>query len=158
MRTEQVTIYTFDELNDAAKDKAREWYRKNLDYPWLTESMNSVKYFCDEFGVSIKNYSIGAFSHSYIETDVENSNFRGLKLKNVKRNNMPTGYYLDCDLRETFYNEFKRTGNALYAFNEAIDAAVRSIVSDAEYQYTDESIDEMLTINEYEFTENGSIY
>lgn len=158
MRTEQVIIYTFDELNDAAKDKAREWYRQSLDYPWWSESNDSIKAFCDEFGVSIKDYSIGAFSHSYIETDVENSNFRGLKLKNVKRDNMPTGYCIDCELWETFYDDFKRTGNALYAFNEAIDAAVCSIVADAEYQYTDESVEEMLTINEYEFTEDGSIY
>ena len=158
MRIENVTIYTFDELNDVAKEKAREWYRQGLEYPWFDESMNSIKCFCDEFGVSIKDYSIGAFSHSYIETDVENSNFRGLKLKNVKRDNMPTGYCLDCELWETFYDEFKRTGDALYAFNNAIDVAVRSIVADAEYQYTDESVDEMLIINEYEFTENGSIY
>jgi len=158
MRTEQVTIYTFDELNDVAKDKAREWYRQGLEYPWFDESMNSIKCFCDEFGVSIKDYSIGAFSHSYIETDVENSNFRGLKLKTVKRDNMPTGYCLDCELWETFYDEFKRTGDALYAFNNAIDVAVRSIVADAEYQYTDESVDEMLIINEYEFTTDGSIY
>jgi len=158
MRTEQVTIYTFDELNDVAKDKAREWYRQGLEYPWFDESMNSIKCFCDEFGVSIKDYSIGAFSHSYIETDVENSNFRGLKLKNVNRDNMPTGYCLDCALWQTFYDEFKRTGDALHAFNDAIDNARREIVADIEYQYTDESVDEMLIINEYEFTENGSIY
>ena len=158
MRTEQINIYTFDELNDSAKDKAREWYRQNLDYPWGDESMNSIKVFCDEFGVRIKDYSIGAFSHSYIETDVENSNFRGLKLKNVKRDNMPTGYCLDCALWNTFYDEFKRTGNALYSFNEAIDAAVKEIREDAEYQYSDDAVDEMLSINEYEFTEDGKIY
>ena len=158
MRTEQVTIYTFDELNDDAKDKAREWYRQGLEYPWFDESMNSIKRFCDEFGASIKDYSIGAFCHSYIDTDAENANFRGLKLKTVKRDNMPTGYCIDCTLWNTFYDEFKRTGDALYAFNDAIDAAVRSIVADAEYQYTDESIDEMLIINEYEFTADGSIY
>ena len=158
MRIENVTIYTFDELNDVAKDKAREWYRQGLEYPWFDESIGSIKAFCDEFGVSIKDYSIGAFSHSYIETDVENSNFRGLKLKNVKRDNMPTGYCLDCALWQTFYDEFKRTGDALHAFNDAIDNARREIVADIEYQYTDESVDEMLIINEYEFTENGSIY
>lgn len=158
MRTENVTLYKFDELNDTTKDKAREWYRQNLDYPWFDESMNSINAFCDEFGVSIKDYSIGAFCHSYIETDAENSNFRGLKLKNVRRDNMPTGYCFDCTLWQTFYDEFKRTGDALYAFNDAIDNARREIVADIEYQYTDESVDEMLTINEYEFTENGSIY
>ena len=158
MRQQTVNLYKFNELNDAAKENAREWYRQNIAYPWFDESMYSIKAFCDEFGVTIKNYSIGAFCHSYIDTDSENSNFRGLKLKTVKRDNMPTGFCLDCDLWVTFYDEFKRTGNALYAFNDAIDNAVRSIVADAEHQYTDESVDEMLTINEYEFTENGKIY
>lgn len=158
MRQQTIALYTFDELSDDAKEVAREWYRQDLQYPWFDESMNSIKVFCDEFGVSIKDYSIGAFSHSYIETDVENSNFRGLKLKRVKRDNMPTGYCIDCELWETFYDDFKRTGNALHAFNEAIDAAVSEIVRDIEYQYSDEAIDEMLTINEYEFTENGKIY
>lgn len=35
MRTEQVSIYKFDELSDDAKEKAREWYRNGaLDYEW----------------------------------------------------------------------------------------------------------------------------
>jgi len=35
---------------------------------------------------------------------------------------------------------------------------VRDIVKDAEWHYSDESIDEMLEINEYYFTENGKLY
>ena len=158
MRQQTVNLYQFSELSEDAKENAREWYRQNLDYPWGDESMNSIKVFCDEFGASIKDYSIGAFCHSYIDTDAENANFRGLKLKTVKRDYMPTGYCLDCALWNTFYDEFKRTGDALYAFNEAIDAAVKEIREDAEYQYSDDAVDEMLTINEYEFTENGKIY
>lgn len=35
MRTEQVSIYKFEELSDSAKEKAREWYRNGaLDYEW----------------------------------------------------------------------------------------------------------------------------
>ena len=37
MRQITETVYTFDELSDAAKEKAREWYRGNdggLDYDW----------------------------------------------------------------------------------------------------------------------------
>ena len=155
MRTETINIYTFDELNDAAKEKARDWYRDGMEYHWWNESLDSIKSFADTFRVSIKDYSIGLGSHSYIDTDAENANFRGLKLKNVDREAMPTGYCLDCALWQTFYDEFKRTGDALYAFNEAIDAAKKEILSDIEYQYTDESIDENILINEYEFLENG---
>lgn len=35
MHTITTTVYTFDELNDKAKEKAREWFREgNLDYEW----------------------------------------------------------------------------------------------------------------------------
>src|SRR3546814_12894488 len=31
----ETTVFTFDELTDAAKERAREWYRiSNLDYEW----------------------------------------------------------------------------------------------------------------------------
>ena len=158
MRTAKIELYKFNELSDDAKEKAREWYKTDLDYPWWDESINSIKAFCDYFNVKIKDYEIGAYSPSYLTTDANNANFRGIKLKSIDRENMPTGYCLDCTLWQTFYDQFKRTGDALYAFNDAIDDAVREIVRDAEYQYSDESIDEMLTINEYDFTENGKIY
>ena len=155
MRTETINIYTFDELSDAAKEKAREWYKNGMEYFWWNESLESIKAFCDGYGVTVKDYSIGPFECSWITTDAENANFRGVKLRDVPRDDIPTGYCLDCTLWQTFHDEFKRTGDALRAFNEAIDAAVAQIVADMEYQYTDESVDENILINEYEFLENG---
>jgi len=158
MRTATVELYQFNELSDEAKERAREWWRDGLDYPWWSDAEASIRAFCDHFGVRVKDYSIGAYSPSYLDTDAENGHFRGIKLKAINREAMPTGYCLDCALWQTFYDEFKRTGSALYAFNEAIDAAAKAVREDMEYQYSDESVDEMLTINEYEFTENGKIY
>lgn len=160
MKQVTLNLYKFDELSDSAKDVAREWWRNGLgnDYFWWNDSEASIKAFCDHFGVTIKDYSIGAFQPSWLETNAENSHFRGVKLKSIKRDAMPTGYCLDCALWQTFYDEFKRTGDALYAFNEAIEAAVSEIKADIEYQYSDESVDEMLAMNEYDFTENGKLY
>lgn len=159
MRIQTVELYKFDELSDDAKETAREWYiNAGIEYFWWDDAFASVKAFCDHFGVSIKDYSVGAYSPSYIKTDAENANFRGIKLRSIDRDYMPTGYCLDCSLWFEFYDTFKRTGDALYAFNQAIDAAVSEIVRDMEYQYSDEAIDEWLTINEYEFTADGSIY
>lgn len=158
MRTATVQIYTFDELSENAKDVARNWWRQDLEYFWMDDAMGSVRAFCDHFGVKIKDWSIGGYSPSWITTDAENANFRGVKLRSINRDYMPTGYCLDCALWFTFYDEFKRTGDALYAFNEAIDAAVKEIVEDIEYQYSDEAVDESIACNEYEFTEDGKIY
>ena len=158
MRTATVELYQFNELSDEAKERAREWWRDGLDYPWWSDAKASIMQFCDHFGVMVQGWSIGAYEPAWIETNAANENFRGIKLKAINREAMPTGYCLDCALWQTFYDEFKRTGSALYAFNEAIDAAVKGVREDMEYQYSDESVDEMLTINEYEFTENGKIY
>ena len=158
MKTATINLYQFNELSDDAKERAREWWRDSLDYPWWKESEGSFKAFCDHFGVKIKDYSIGAYEPCYLDTDAENAHFRGIRLAAFTRDAMPTGYCLDCALWQTFYDEFKRTGSALKAFNEAIEAAVKEVRDDMEYQYSDESTDEMLTINEYEFTEDGKIY
>jgi hypothetical protein len=93
-----------------------------------------------------------------METNAENAHFRGRKLSEVNRDYMPTGYCLDCNLWETFRTVWKETGSPLRAFNDAIDQAIKDIVSDMEYQNSDEAIDEMLIANEYEFDEDGRFY
>jgi hypothetical protein len=158
MKTATINLYTFAELSDKAKERARDWYRQGIDYPWHAENMASVKAFCDDFGVSVNDWRLGDYGYSFISTDAENANFRGLKLRNVNKDKMPTGFWMDCTLYGTFYRHFEKTGDALAAFNHAIDAAVENICRDIECHYEDETIDEMLTINEYDFTEDGKIY
>ena len=158
MRVATVEVYKFDELSDAAKDRAREWYREGMHYPWWDDAFASITAFCDHFGAKIKDYEIGAYSPSWINVEAENDVFRGMKLRGFNREFTPTGYCLDCTLWQTFYDCFKSTGSAKLAFEAAINDAVDDVVKDMEYQYSDDSVDEMLTINEYEFTENGKIY
>ena len=155
MRTIEQTIYTFDELNDQAKERAREWYRKDLDYPWWSEVQDSLKAFCEVFNVSVLDYSMGDTRREFIKTDATNANFRGFKLKDFDREAMPTGFCFDCALRYTFADEFKKHGDALGAFREALEAFLREVRNDVEYQYTDEAVDESIQCNEYEFTEDG---
>jgi hypothetical protein len=155
MRTIEQTIYTFEELNEDAKEKARAWYRQGIDYPWWSEVQDSLKSFCDEFSIKVLDYSMGDAQREFIKTDATNANFRGFKLKDFNREAMPTGFCFDCDLRYTFADEFKRYGSALGAFNEALEAFLRSVRNDVEYQYTDEAVDESIQCNGYEFTEDG---
>lgn len=155
MRTIEQTIYTFDELNDDAKERARAWYREDLDYPWFGEVMDSLKDFCSEFGVKVLDYSMGETRNEYIKTDATNANFRGLKVKGFDREAMPTGFLFDSELRYTFADEFKRTGDALYAFQQALEQLLLAVRKDIEHQYSDECVDDMLIANEYEFTEEG---
>lgn len=49
----------------------------------------------------------------------------------------------------------ERTGDALYSFNDAIDAGLSEWIKDLEDQESDEYIADFLTADEYQFLENG---
>ena len=159
MEVIEVEIYTFEELSDEAKERARDWWRKDLDYPWFSESIDSIRAFANHFGVTLKDWQIGGGGgRDYIHTDATSANFRGVRLADIDKDYMPTGYCLDCDLWGEFYQEFKRTGDAKYAFEQAMEHAIWKIQQDIDYQYSDESVDESLTINDYKFTADGRIW
>ena len=152
MRTIEIQVFKFDELNNRAKERARDWWRSLGETAWGEEAYASISAFCTHFGVNLKEYDV---DNVWFKHDATNATFRGCKLKDFKRDHMPTGYYLDCDLWETFYDEFKRTTSAAIAFDNALRAGLRGWREDRDYQNTDEYIDELLTANEYEFTEEG---
>lgn len=154
MRTIEKTIYTFDELSESAKENAREWYRRGIDYPWWDEVQSSLREFCDEFGIKVEDYSIGGRG-AFIRTNADNSNFRGRKLSQFDREAMPTGFCFDCALRYTFADEWQKTGDALESFKSALELFLREVENDVEYQYSDEAVDESIEANGYEFDENG---
>ena len=76
----------------------------------------------------------------------------------IDREHMPTGYCLDCDLWYEFHDQFKRTGDAKYSFDQALEAAICAINRDIEYQFSDEAVDESLIANEYRFTNEGKFF
>ena len=157
MRVIEQTIYQFDELSDKAKETARESFR-DLEYGWLVESRQSIEAFCAAFNVSLLDYSVGAHYPFCYKTDASNANFRGKKLSQFNRDYMPTGYCLDNTIWMAFYDEFRTTGDAKYAFNEALYAGFMSWREDMEYQTTDEYIDDYILENGYEFYENGKLF
>lgn len=159
MRTETINVYKFQELpTEAARERARDWYRTDMDFAWSDEALDSIKTFCDHFEVTLRTWSVGAYAPIDYSTNAENCHFRGMRLSDFIRDHMPTGYYIDSDLWVTFYDVFKRTGCAPKAFEAALDAGFRAWRADMESQLEDEYIDDHLTINEYEFTEDGCIH
>lgn len=155
MQTVQVQIFKFNELNDKAKEKARDWWRERIDFAWGDESLNSIKTFCMHFGARLTGWSVGPHSPYSYDVDAPASLFRGLRLSQVDRDNMPTGYCLDCSLWYTFYDQFKQTGCASKAFEAALDEAFKDWRADMESQLEEDYIDEHLEANAYDFTEDG---
>lgn len=152
-----INAYSFSELSDEAKETAISNYRQQgFEYAWQDESRESLDAFCALFGVEVKDWSISTWGNSYINTNAENAHFRRWnKAKVAAIPEFLTGYCLDCDFIEAFKKEFERTGNALGAFNDAIDAGLRAWVRDLEDQESDDYISEHLEANEYQFLENG---
>ena len=155
MKTLQIDVYEFSELSDKAKEKARDWFSDGREWAYMDESLGSIKAFCACFGVRLTDYEISGYGHCSYSTDAENHHFRGLRLKQFNRDFMPTGYYLDCALWETFHDQFKATGSAKQAFDSAMDAGFKAWANDLEYQLSDEYIDEYIVANEYTFTIDG---
>ena len=158
METVEIVIYSFDELSDDAKHKALEIHRQNMFFDWWDESRESVITFCDFFGVKLLNYQVGPYEPINFNTDASNGNFRGLKLKNINPEYMPTGYCLDNDLWMTFYEEFKRTGNAKEAFNDALYAGFKAWRADLEDQLSDDYIADFFDANGFQFTAEGNFW
>lgn len=157
MRTITKQVFFLSELSDRARERALETMRGWPDvYGWSDESLQSISAFCDHFGVTLKNYCIGPWSPVEYETDATNANFRGVKLRDIDPENMPTGYCLDCTLWETMHREFKRTGDALCAFDHALNTGFCEWRTDWEYAYSDEQLLEFAAINGYEFNEDGT--
>lgn len=157
MEIVELQIFQFNELDDQAKEKAREWHRCNISYPWFDEAKDSLKAFCDHFNVTVKDWSLGDM-RGYVKTDAEQRHFRGVKLSEQDANAMPTGLWLDCELFNYFYHKFSQTGDAKSAFDDALHNFVKAVARDVEYFYSDESVDEHIETNMWTFTKEGKYY
>lgn len=158
MQTVTLNLYTIDELDDKAKERARDWWRSAGELFWCDESRESIQEFCSRFGASLDDWSVGPFAPIDYKVSAEQRNFRCVRLSTFPRDFMPTGYCLDCTLWQTFHDEFKRTGSAKLGFEAAIEAGFKAWRDDMEGQQEDDYIDDFLAANNYQFTEDGRFY
>ena len=158
MKIKKIAVFTYAELSDSAKGQVLAHFRERVDYPHFSDALDSINAFVEHFKGRVLDYSIGGEVYrSYVKTTVDRSYFRGVKLKDIDHNQMPTGYYLDCTLWGTMKEEFTKTGDAFYAYQQAIESVLHDIAVDVEYQYSDEALIESIEANDYEFTEDGEI-
>ncbi|WP_419739573.1 antitoxin of toxin-antitoxin stability system [Ruegeria sp.] len=55
----ETTVFPFDELSDAARERAREWYRiSNLDYEWWDCTCDDFSTICEILGVELKAHPV----------------------------------------------------------------------------------------------------
>lgn len=173
MRIEKIErkLFTFDELTDKAKETAREWFR--TDYPEY-EWWDGVYMDADNIGLKIKEFDIDRGAHVeavFIESAEETAH-------KIEKEHGET-----CETFTDAKNYLKERDALLeaaprdeggdfvdeYELDNQLDALdvefLRTLQEDyrimlqKEYEYllSDESIDENIRINEYEFLENGEV-
>ena len=156
MEIKKIKVFSYEELSDSSRERARAKFLEGADYPWWSDAEVSIRAFCKFFGVSKLDYSIGGYCPSYITAEADNSHFKGRKLKDFKGKTPADAYYcLEFELWDNFVNIWEATGSPLIAFNQALDKACWSIQKDMEYHQSDEYAAETIELNEYLFTEDG---
>lgn len=54
-----ITVYGFDELGDAGKERARAWYRETaFDYEWYTFVFNDFEIICGILGIELRTHQV----------------------------------------------------------------------------------------------------
>ncbi|MGD9724895.1 MAG: hypothetical protein AB7V39_00605 [Nitrospiraceae bacterium] len=159
MREITVKLYQFDELTDHAKEKARDWYREGgYDYEWWESVYEDAK----TIGLEITEFDQYYYAKGRFTTYAED--VAGLILKEhgktcetyktaaaylKARATLSKNRSMDQELEDLLAEKDKEF---LYALLQDYGTMLRKEIV---YLESDESVDENIRANEYEFTEDG---
>lgn len=155
MKTIEIKVYSFDELEDSAKEKAREWYREGaLDYEWWEFIYGDA----ENAGIEITEFDLGGRKHIKGKLTVP-------ALESADA--IIADHGKDCGTRKTA-EQFRKAlldyandedGEVENPADEYLQAILEDyfVMLDHEYEYllSDENVDEAIRANEYTFLENG---
>lgn len=162
MKTKTITLYTFDELSQEAKDKARQAYNYDSDYPFLQADLR--EYIHEE--LTDKGYTHGLitplYSLSYcqgdglmFEGDVTDKNGNTYTIKHSghyyhERSTTITGEDKDGEEIET--KEFEEN-----VYIPICKHVANRGYKEIEYQESEEHFSETCEANDYYFTIDGTL-
>ena len=148
-------VYQFDELDETAKERAREWYRAGaLDYEWW----ESVYEDAAQVGLKITGFDLGR--RQSIDGELTMSAMESVS-------NIITTHGEDCDthklasryypqlLAQDIEDEDKAQQLEEEYARELKEVYWHMLNEEMEYQLSNECVDESILANEYEFLENG---
>lgn len=198
MREVTTNVYKFEELDDRAKEKARDWYRQNaLDYDWWDSVYEDAKQIGIILGIDMNHkgkdpciwfsgfssQGDGAcFEGSYRYAKGASKEIRKYAPKDTELHRIadaltkiqrPAFYQLTATVRHSdrYYHAYSTTigvndrdgyeihddtENAIVeALRDFMNWIYRQLEKEHDYLMSDESVDENIKANEYEFTEEG---
>lgn len=163
MKKIQTKVYTFDELSDDSKEKARDWYREGNDMPMLASHL------CNLVGEELdaRGYTYGGNQETDIDVFYSLSNSQGDGLSFAA-----TVYKDEKTYKVTQSGNYTHiyTMDAVEVLEDGSDAEAPAILKEMrdvakkieragydeiEYENSAEYIDEILADTEYTFTEDG---
>jgi hypothetical protein len=168
MKTIEVKVFTFDELSEAAKEKAREWYRNGaLDYDWWLFTYDDAKYIglkLTGFDLDRNRHATGQFifeAKDVIEAILSNHGETCETYKTAENFKSQLFPLLEKE-SELEYRDYDLEGEISDLEDEFLNSLLEdySIILQNEYEYlmSDEAVNETILANEYEFLEDGTRY
>lgn len=178
MRTETITkeIFEFDELDDSAKQRAREWWTAGGDHWQSDEWWQSAQNWAEIAPISIESAD---YDRGHVEctwsADCEIESLSGLRAWKWLQNNgwfdwaereapgacTLTGFCGDAPFADPLVQYSKtplRVPDLKQVFYECAQAWVFEARSDLLSSYEEETIDDNIRLNEYEFNADGTVY
>jgi hypothetical protein len=170
MKQLTINAFTFDELSDKAKDKAREWMRNNgisLD-EWWDSTYEDAK----QAGIKIEGFDLGRAQSIDGKVDQPETTAHYITKNHGEHCETYKTAAAYLKERDAVIAAARKDENGDWLDENELDANLdnvdeeftRSILEDYriildkehEYRLSDEAIDEDIQANEYLFTENGS--
>jgi hypothetical protein len=159
--TVETEVFTFDELDENAKERARDWYREDaLDWEWWDCTYSDA----ESIGLKITGFDLGRAQsiEAHISTKFNPSRVcKAIIEKHGK----------DCDTFKFAAQFFmdRHTGNHYFGYGCAEDFEKEfcralseeywhMLNREMEYLLSNESVDESIRANEYEFEKSGKKY
>ena len=173
MRTVRTKVYKFDELTDAAKQKAIDWYRNTdtesfafeqtkedaeqiglkIEYlssrepnagEFIEGATETAQAIMDQHGDQCETYKTAA---AFIKDQIELvEKYSDGQQKNIVAEGNEDEYDSECDeLEKEFLQSLLEDYRIMYE-------------NQRDYEYSDEYVTEQVRSNEYEFTQDGKIF
>lgn len=185
MTTIEVKLFSYDELNEDAKQRVISDIRKSLENDssvgeyTLREAMDSLHAITKAWGYPLVDWSVGAYSRCYARVRREARDEAGhraiasfLRLlikhgydrpKRFKDMEFPgicgfTGMCFDDDLCETIWSTLIGGSSIATAIDACSDRIGKLVEDDIEHQCSDEGILYMLDKSEEKYLESGEAY
>lgn len=166
MKQLTINAFTFDELSDKAKEKARNWWREDMDIDqWSEQPIEDAS----QVGIKIERFDIGRAQVCDIEFEHTVQATVDAILEN--HGEMCDTYKAAARYQEAIKQVARKVENGDHNQEEQDDAIaqaeaeLKSALEDAylamlteshDYEMSDEGVDENILANDYLFTEDGS--